>query len=135
MRFVQPLGISLFVFVLIVVAGGSARGAAPVGQLCFVRGEDHAIKSQHPISIWGQHDGKSQKLAELKRQKKVCVSVALGSWTVDARSTFPGAPPKSDPNACRSSPLVIEVTKGPVVPVAISPLGGGPANMCGWDLR
>jgi hypothetical protein len=133
MRFAPLLGLVLLV-VIVLLAGG-ARAAAPVGQLCFVRGEDHAIKSQHPIAVWGEHDGKSKKLGELTRQKKVCVSVALGSWTVDARSTAPGAPPKSDPNACRSSPLVIEVTKGPVVPITISPLGGGAANLCGWDLR
>jgi hypothetical protein len=130
MRFAPLVGLTL-----LVVAAGSARAAAPTGQLCFVRGEDHAIKSEHPISIWGEHDGKAKKLVELKRQKKVCVTVALGSWTVDARSTAPGAPAKSDPNACRSSPLAIEVTKGPVVPITISPLGGGPANMCAWDLR
>ncbi len=120
---------------VVFIPDGSAQAAPPVGQLCFVRGEDHDLKSQHPISIWGEHEGKSKKLAELKRQKKVCVSVALGPWTVDARSTAPGAPAKSDPNACRSSPLTLEVTKGPVVPITISPLGGGPANMCGWDLR
>jgi hypothetical protein len=121
---------------LLVGATGSSRAAGgPAGQLCFVRAEDHGLKSQHPLSVWGEHEGKSRKLVELKRQKKACVSVPLGQWTLDARSTTPGAPKSSDPNACRSSPLVVEVTKEPVVPIAISPLGGGPANMCGWDLR
>jgi hypothetical protein len=105
------------------------------GRLCFVRAADFGVQNPHPVRIRGEHDGHARTLVELKGKKQICVSVALGSWSLEARSASPEARKPSNPDECRSPPLVVEVTKIPTAPISVSALGRGATTICGWDLR
>jgi len=118
---------------LLVISGGRAAGE-PAGRICFVRVKEQGALNRLPVRVWGDHGGSSRKLAELRGGEKKCVSVPQGKWSVDARSSRPNAPKASDPDECRSSALLIEVTKSPTVTLSISPLGRGSTNLCGWNL-
>jgi hypothetical protein len=133
MRFAL-LGIGSLLGSLLVLAGRPAAGGL-AGRLCFVRGEDMGVTSTHPVRILGEHEGRSRKLVELRGRGKPCVSVPPGKWSLEARSTRPDDPKASDPDQCRSFPLVVEVTKSEPVTITVSPLGGGATSFCGWDLR
>jgi hypothetical protein len=61
--------------------------------------------------------------------------VSPGTWSLEARSAPPDAPKASDPNACRSFPLVVEVNARATVTLSIHPLGSGPTDICGWELE
>jgi hypothetical protein len=127
------VGISMGIGLLVCRDAASAR---PAGQLCFVRVNDMGFPNPHPVRIFGEHDGVERKLVELrdKTKKKVCVDVPQGSWKLEARSAHPTDRKAAAPEACRSFPFLVEV-KGPEPTISVTPLGGGPTNMCGWDFR
>jgi hypothetical protein len=137
MRFASLTLPRLSVLFLLLGAGPATAGQpGQSGQLCFVRANDVGFPNPHPVRIFGEHDGVERKLVELrdKTKKKVCVSVPNGSWKLEARSAHPTDRKAAAPEACKSYPFLVEV-KGPEPTISVSPLGGGPTNMCGWDFR
>jgi hypothetical protein len=116
------------------VVGGGRAAAARGGKICIVRSQDEGSMNRHPVRVWGEQRGRSRRLVELRGGEKACVSVPLGRWSLEARSTRPYDPKASDANECRSFPLIVDVTKTEAVTVSVSPLGRGPTYVCGWDL-
>jgi len=118
---------------LAAVAQGAYAGRG--GRLCVARTVDEGAMNANPVRVWGEQGGRARKLAELKGGEKACARVAAGRWTLDARSRAVAAPRASDPEACRSAALVLDVAENETVTVTVTPLGRPPAYHCGWDLR
>lgn len=105
------------------------------GRLCVARTVDEGAMNKNPVRVWGEQGGRSRRLAELKGGEKACANVAAGRWSLDARSRAVEAPKASDPEACRSAALVLDVGEKETVTVTVTPLGRPGAYYCGWDLR
>jgi hypothetical protein len=129
----RALAIAAIAVLLAVVSldAGAGRG----GRLCVVRTVDEGAMNANPVRVWGEVGGRARRLAELKGGQKRCVGVAPGRWSLEARSRDVAAPKPSAPEACRSSPFVLDVGERETVIVTITPLGRAPAYYCGWDLR
>jgi hypothetical protein len=119
---------------LLVVAPGVAP-AGRGGRLCVARTMDEGAMNTNPVRVWGEQGGRARQLAALKGGEKACARVAAGRWSLDARSRSLAAPRGSDPEACRSAALVLDVAENETVTVTVTPLGRPPTYHCGWDLR
>lgn len=93
------------------------------------------MPNPQPIHLWGHQGGKPKKLTDVKGAAKACARVAIGQWTLEARSARPSAKKSADQGECGSAPLTLDVAKDATVTVLVGPLGGGPTNMCGWELN
>jgi hypothetical protein len=96
---------------------------------------DEGAMNKNAVRVWGEQGGRSRRLAELKGGQKTCASVPAGRWSLEARSRAVEAPKGSDPEACRSAALVLDVGEKETVTVTVTPLGRPGAYHCGWDLR
>jgi hypothetical protein len=105
------------------------------GRLCVVRTVDEGAMNGNAVRVWGEQGGRSRKLAELKGGQKACARVPAGRWSLDARSRDVSAPKASNPEACRSAALVLDVGEGETATVTVTPLGRPGGYHCGWDLR
>jgi len=137
MRPTRPLvGLLLaFLFTFMGTGRSEQASAAGKGRICFVRGNEPESMKLPPVRVLGEMGGRSKKLVELKGADKACVNVPFGKWSFEARSKPPYDPKATDVNACRSFPLVLEVTKPEAVTVTVAPLGHAPLYICGWELN
>jgi hypothetical protein len=121
------------VVVASILAVVSGRTAAPT-RICVVRERDGAL-NHRPVRVWGEQSGQRRKLVVVKGGAKACATVAPGTWSLEARSPgFGGGDPRN-PEACRSSPFIVEVKERETVTVTVAPLGRAPAYYCGWDFH
>jgi hypothetical protein len=110
-------------------------GAGRGGRLCLERTVDEGAMNANPVRVWGEQGGRARKLAQLRGGEKACARVAAGRWSLEARSRAVSAPKASDPDACRSAALVLDVAENETTTVTVTPLGRPPTYHCGWDLR
>jgi hypothetical protein len=110
-------------------------GAGRGGRLCLVRTVDEGAMNANPVRVWGEQGGRTRRLAQLRGGEKACARVAAGRWSLEARSRMVSAPKASDPDACRSAALVLDVAENETATITVTPLGRPPTYHCGWDLR
>jgi hypothetical protein len=127
--------LGLFALLCTFFGSGDPASAAGKGRICFVRGNEPESMKLPPVRVLGEMGGRSKKLVELKGADKACVNVPFGKWSFEARSKPPYDRKATDLDACRSFPLVLEVTKPDAVTVTVAPLGHAPLYICGWELN
>jgi hypothetical protein len=119
--------------VAVVLAGDAGAGRG--GRLCLVRTVDEGAMNANAVRVFGEQGGRARRLAELKGGQKACARVAAGRWSLEARSRAVAASKASDPDACRSAALVLDIAENETATVTVTPLGRAPTYDCGWDLR
>lgn len=127
MRMMLALAIALL------ATGAAYARDSSSAQVCFARNEDNGRMNLLAARIYGSHGSREELLATLVGGAKKCVAIEPGSWSFEARSSHPYTARASDPNACKSEPLMAEVALTSTIVVA--PKSKRATYRCGWQLR
>jgi hypothetical protein len=120
---------------LVVLSHLASAQATGHAQLCVAREKDEGKTTARLVRVWGARDGHAREIAEVGRGRRACVTVAPGTWSLEARSKGFAGGKASDAEACRSATFIVDVAAGATVDVTVAPLGRAPAYYCGWELR
>jgi hypothetical protein len=105
----------------------------PEGRLCVERSEDNGSINLVPVRILAGRGGRFHDVLYLAGSVGECVPLALGAWSLQARSYRPYDPKATDPDECRSGILRVTVSDQELH-VTVSPQSHGATYICGWQL-
>jgi hypothetical protein len=103
-------------------------------EICVSREEDGGLMNLVPVRIFARRNGHETLLVELTGGARECARVTPGKWALDARSHEPYDPNPTDPAACRSAPVRVEVARSRSVRLRVSPKSHRSTYLCGWNL-